>query len=227
MKSPDSFNPQDVSSPLERKEAKISPCQHGNPSAGACFGTDNSVPEIRIPDSARLSFELMEPEVNPVHRQHLWELDQDPEVMRYVTGGKISTMEFIDTVMLPRIACYRNPQRGWGIWQVSLTDSGEFVGWILVRPWGFFSDAPEFHRLELGWRFKRSCWGLGIATEAAQAVVAELIKQPDVTELCAIAEEENLASTRIMTKLGMVFVRKDLVTDPLFEAELVIYAREL
>ena len=67
----------------------------------------------------------------------------------------------------------------------------------------------------------------GIATEAAQAVVTKLVKQPDVTELCAIAEEENLASIRIMTKLGMEFVRKDLVKDPLFEAELVICARVL
>ena len=100
----------------------------------------------------------MDSAANPVHRQRLWELDQDPEVMRYVTGGRIATMEFIDTVMVPRMASYRKPQRGWGIWQVCLTDSGEFVGWILVRPWGFFSATPEYHRLELGRRFKRCCW---------------------------------------------------------------------
>ena len=31
----------------------------------------------------------------------------------------------------------------------------------------FFSDTPEFDNLELGWRFFRSSWGKGYASEAA------------------------------------------------------------
>ncbi len=176
-----------------------------------------------VPPSDRLSFELFDPEHNQNHKQDMYDLDQDPEVMRYITGGKTSSMQMIEEVLMPRMAKYRNPEKGWGIWKVTDTVSGEYYGWILVRPWAFFSDNPEHHNLELGWRFKRSSWGKGIATEAARAVADALSRQDEVTTLCAIAEEENQASTRIMEKLGMKFIRKDIVKDPLFEEELVIY----
>lgn len=176
-----------------------------------------------IPPSARLSFELFDPHTNSQHKQDMYDLDQDPEVMRYVTGGKTSSMEMIEEVLMPRMAQYRNPAKGWGIWKVSDKTTGEYYGWVLVRPWAFFSDTPEHNNLELGWRFKRSSWGRGIGTEAASAVADALGGLPEVTHLCAIAEEENLASMRIMEKLGMRFQRKDIVKDPLFEEELVIY----
>lgn len=179
---------------------------------------------VHIPASARLCFELMDAEANPQHKQALFELDQDPEVMRYVTGGKVTSMQMLETKLIPRMRQYRNPALGWGIWKVLDKTSGEYYGWILVRPWAFFTATPEHHNLEMGWRFKRHCWGKGFATEAAQAVALRLAAMPEVTSLCAIAQEDNLPSMRVMAKLGMRFLRRDIVSDPLFEDELVIYS---
>lgn len=67
---------------------------------------------VHIPASARLCFELMDAEANPQHKQVLFELDQDPEVMRYVTGGKVTSMQMLETKLIP--GCGNIVTRHWG-----------------------------------------------------------------------------------------------------------------
>ncbi|MDG2393530.1 MAG: N-acetyltransferase, partial [Thalassotalea sp.] len=55
-------------------------------------------------------------------------LDQDPLVMKYLNGGKASTYDDINNVFLPRLNSYRNIDKGWGIWKVSITESDDFIG---------------------------------------------------------------------------------------------------
>ena len=90
--------------------------------------------------------------------------------MQYLTQGKPTSLEDIKTKGIPRMLAYRNEQQGWGLWQVTLREGNTFIGWVLVRPMGFFSDTPDFSDIEVGWRFKRASWGKGYATEAAQAI---------------------------------------------------------
>nr|WP_281368203.1 GNAT family N-acetyltransferase [Simiduia aestuariiviva] len=155
----------------------------------------------------------------------LFELDQDPEVMKYINGGSPTSRQDIDNVMIPRMMRYRNPEKGWGIWKVLLSEDQQFIGWILVRPMGFFSETPDWENLELGWRFKRETWGKGYATEAAAAIAAAFSTKADVATLSAIAVPENTASIAVMEKLGMRYLKTDLHRDPLGDAEVVYYAK--
>ncbi len=157
----------------------------------------------------------------------MFQLDQDVEVMRYINGGKITTRKEIQEVYIPRMQSYTNPQKGWGLWKVSLHKSDKFIGFILARPMNFFTDKPEYENLEIGWRFSQDSWGHGYATEAATQVVEALIKQGGISKLTALAFEENTASTNIMLKLGMEFIKKDLHKDPLGDEELVYYQLEI
>ena len=43
-----------------------------------------------------------------------FQLDQDPEVMRFLNGGKPSTMTEINEIFIPRMERYLNKQKGWG-----------------------------------------------------------------------------------------------------------------
>ncbi len=183
---------------------------------------------IVIADSARLSFRLMD----STDAQLLYELDQDPEVMRHLNAGVVSTMVQIEQRMLPRMMAYREPTLGYGIWQVSTRDDCEllpscYIGWILVRPMGFFTAQPQHDNVELGWRFKRQAWGYGFASEAAAAVAAGVAKHGAVRWLSALAVPENLPSIAVMKKLGMQFVRQGLHPDPLGEVEVVLYQKTL
>jgi RimJ/RimL family protein N-acetyltransferase len=87
----------------------------------------------------------------------------------------------------------------------------------------FFSDLPEFENLELGWRFFRSSWGKGYASEAAIQIKDGLAKNPDNKIFSAIADEDNLGSIGVMKNLGMSYIKTYLHIDPLFECKVAYY----
>jgi len=173
---------------------------------------------IIIP-SARLSYTLM----TQADGELLFQLDQDPEVMLFLNGGKPSTMAEINEIFIPRMERYLNEQKGWGLWQVNISSNNEYIGWILVRPMHFFSEAPEFDNIELGWRFFQSSWGKGYASEAALHIKNTLAKNNVLKGFSAIAVKDNLASIAVMKKIGMSYVKTYLHKDPLFESHVVYY----
>ena len=93
---------------------------------------------IIIP-SARLSYTLM----TKADSELFFQLDQDPEVMRFLNGGKPSTMTEINEIFIPRMERYLNKQKGWGLWQVNISSSNEYIGWIFVRPMHFSQRHPS------------------------------------------------------------------------------------
>ena len=174
---------------------------------------------IKIADTPRLSFRLM----NADDAELLFELDQDPEVMKYITGGKMTTMEKIMEVYVPRMESYTNPEKGWGIWKTAIRETNEYIGWILTRPMNFFSDQPEYDNLEIGWRLKRQYWGNGYATEGAKAIMDGLLGQRACRTFSAIAMQDNMASINIMKKVGMEYVKTYIHKDPIGDMECVYY----
>ena len=178
---------------------------------------------MKVKQSQRLSFELMTSKDAGL----LYELDQDPEVLRYINGGKISTEEDIRNIMIPRMMEYLNKEKGWGLWKVLETHNNEFIGWILIRPVGFFTEDPQYENLEIGWRFHQKSWGKGYATEAAKQIVKEIEGQKKAKKITAIAVEENTASIKIMKKIGMTFTHKGVHKDPLGDMEVVYYEMSL
>ncbi|KKO45845.1 hypothetical protein WG68_09080 [Arsukibacterium ikkense] len=62
---------------------------------------------LAIPPSPRLNFALL----SEKDARLLFEVDQDEEVMRYLNGGKRTSMQQIIEIFLPRMAQYRCPER--------------------------------------------------------------------------------------------------------------------
>ncbi|MGS2719850.1 GNAT family N-acetyltransferase [Paraglaciecola aestuariivivens] len=174
---------------------------------------------MKIQNSCRLSYQLItQPEPD-----FLMQVDNDPEVMRFINGGKKSTAEHIEKVFIPRIAKFTQAELGWGVWKVSLLENQQAIGWVLVRPMGFFTGIANPKDLELGWRFVRDSWGQGYATEAAEHVKNQVSKVNHNTHFSAIAVQQNHASIKVMQKLGMSYVKTYLHQDPLFTDEVVLY----
>ncbi len=174
---------------------------------------------MHIGNSARLSYHY----VTEKDVEFLWELDQDEAVMRYINGGKPSSREDIRHIFIPRVQAFSNPALGLGLWRVEVTESRDSIGWILVRPFGFFTHSPETDNIELGWRFKRSSWGQGFATEAAKTVKDSLYLT-GIDKFSAIANPANKASIKVMKNLGMTFSHELEYKDNLFHENVVVYA---
>jgi len=68
---------------------------------------------VEVPNSSRLQYELMSVANAP---DLMFELDQDPEVMRFINGGKPTSREEIQDRFIPRLEKYRLPEKGWGLW---------------------------------------------------------------------------------------------------------------
>lgn len=157
----------------------------------------------------------------------LWEIDQDAEVMHFLNGGTPSSMATIKETFLPRMQAYRNPEQGFGIWQVSDKITQEYLGWVLARPMSFFTDKPDLSDIELGWRFFKKAWGKGYATEAALAIKNTLANQANIQFFSALAVEDNIASINVMKRIGMKFIKKYDHQDPIGDFIAVHYQMSL
>ena len=130
----------------------------------------------------------------------LYELDADPEVMRYISKGEGTSRERIEKEILPRVLGYYSHSPPRGVWAAHLRGSDEFIGWFHLRP-----DKLEPPDAELGYRLKRFCWGQGLATEGSRALLQKGFQEWGHARIVARALKANLASQRVMEKVGLRF----------------------
>lgn len=77
---------------------------------------------------------------------------------------------------------------------------GEFLGYSGVMP-RMEADHPLGPHFEVGWRFKRSAWGNGYATESAKASLIHAVKSVGIGSIVSYTTAENLRSQSVMRKL--------------------------
>lgn len=130
----------------------------------------------------------------------LIELDSDPAVMRYLTGGEATAPEMVRERHLPYIiAGYEKWDGDLGLFAAQERDGGAFIGWLCLRP---EPDGPR-EEAELGYRLRRAYWGRGYATEGSQALLHKGFTELGVHMVWAATMAVNRGSRRVMGKLGM------------------------
>lgn len=135
----------------------------------------------------------------------LFELNSDPEVMRYLTGGLPTPRAEIENAIIPfHIAEYARLGR-FGTWAAETAGGGEFLGWFHLRPGERGSD--DVSNVELGYRLRRAVWGQGLATEGSRALIDLGFTELGVRRVFAHTMTVNAASRRVMEKCGLSFVR--------------------
>jgi len=134
---------------------------------------------------------------------HIYKLDNDPEVMRYINAGIPTPREVIAEQIFPGFVEYDDNYPGFGFWVVEEKEAGQFLGWISLRPMG-----SEPDEVTLGFRLRKVSWGRGIAAEGAQALIKKGFTEMGVRRVVATTYEKNLASQRVLEKLGMQLGRQ-------------------
>jgi RimJ/RimL family protein N-acetyltransferase len=134
---------------------------------------------------------------------NLVELDNDPEVMRFINGGRPTPRDEVENLLLPAFLARYGRSAGYGFWAAVEKSSGRFLGWFHLRP---VEDAhPD--DVELGYRLRRSAWGKGYATEGSRALIQMGFAELGARRVFATTMVVNVASRRVMEKAGLRFVR--------------------
>ena len=121
----------------------------------------------------------------------LVELDSDPEVMRYINGGRPSSRDEVEATVARSLG-HR--------WLAFENSSSAFAGWLGLRPTGG-------GERELGYRLRREVWGRGHATEGGRHLIAYAFDVLGVQRVWAQTMAVNTRSRQVMERCGMTYVR--------------------
>ena len=132
-----------------------------------------------------------------------FDLDGDPAVMHFVTGGKPTPRGEIQDEILPAFLRYYERYAGFGFWAAVEKSSGAFVGWFHFRP----PEGASPDEVELGYRLRQAAWGKGYATEGSRALIRKGFTELGVQRVWAETMAVHVASRRVMEKAGLRLVR--------------------
>ncbi|HEX2666862.1 MAG TPA: GNAT family N-acetyltransferase [Gammaproteobacteria bacterium] len=142
-------------------------------------------------ESPRLLIRAWEPADRPAFTRFV----SDPEMMRYISFGRAWDEARIDAV-LQRQARFL-AEHGCCVGAAVLKETGEVVGFAGLQP----QDKSGFY--EFAWWVWKDYWNRGFATELAEAMKRHAFDVMKLPKVVAIADVPNLASIRVMEKIGM------------------------
>jgi len=95
---------------------------------------------------------------------------------------------------------------GFGKWAVIFKESGELIGYCGIA----VEQIENKDEKEIGFRLDPKFWGKGLATEAAAAALQYGFERLKLPHIFGIAERANIASVRVLEKLGMRYEKETI-----------------
>jgi RimJ/RimL family protein N-acetyltransferase len=139
----------------------------------------------------------------PADVDPLVDLDSDPHVMQYITGGLATSRDEIANEVLPAFLDYYRRYDGFGFWAAVQRSTDQFLGWFHLRSAGNVDPGDP----ELGYRLRRDAWGHGYATEGSRALIDKAFTDLGVRRVHAETMAVHVASRRVMERSGLRYVR--------------------
>ncbi|WP_236246049.1 GNAT family N-acetyltransferase [Streptomyces sp. CC210A] len=134
---------------------------------------------------------------------HVYALHNDPDVMRFINGGRPTSRATLLERTMPALLRDRPWLGRRSYWAAEEKQGGAFVGWFEFRP----LDDSDATAVELGYRLTRASWGRGYATEGSRALIGKGFGQLGVDRVTATTMAVNTRSRRVMEKCGLSCLR--------------------
>ena len=91
---------------------------------------------------------------------------QDPEAMRFISGGTPLGADVIRSITQRSLALWE--EYGYGPWAAVEKESGDWIGRIGLN---LLADWPDPDKWEVGFELAPAHWGNGLATEGAREAI--------------------------------------------------------
>jgi ribosomal-protein-alanine N-acetyltransferase len=140
------------------------------------------------------------------------ELESNPLIMKFTPARVPQTFE----QTIQRLEGQIEKQKvlePFGVWLADSIADGSFIGWFMLRP---VENVQS--ELELGFMIVQKKWNQGFAFEISSALIDHAKSFGTITKLVAKTNLDNLASQRVLQKLGFLLLKSDLLN---------IYERQL
>lgn len=124
-------------------------------------------------------------------------LQSNAELMKYI--GPILSDDELNTKFIERIKPFTQEEDHWLTLNIHEKKNLTFIGSI-----GFKLDSINDQRFEIGYLALKHYSGKGYITEAGLAIIDFLFKQIKVKKIVAHCVIENIASWKVMDKLGLL-----------------------
>jgi [ribosomal protein S5]-alanine N-acetyltransferase len=132
----------------------------------------------------------------------IYKLNSDPEVLKYlhepVLENEAQAKDVLTNIIIPQY------KRNLGRWAIHTKADYEFIGWCGLKY------IEETGIIDLGYRLLQTDWGKGYATEAAQYTLIYGLRDLKIELITGIAHVENIASIKVLEKIGMKFCRDEI-----------------
>lgn len=141
--------------------------------------------------------------IRPCHLKDadaLFRYRADPEVMKFLPSGADKSLENTRRVIQRYIDHQR--QYGFSKWVLVLKSTQRIIGDAGLL---FLEEVSGF---ELGYRIAPERWSNGFATEAGRTWLNAAFSRFGLTRVFAFAHPDNVASIRVLAKLGMKIERR-------------------
>ena len=148
---------------------------------------------LQLPETERLILR----EITPDDAEQAYLLNLDPEVIQYTGDGPFESVEAARR-FLEQYDHYR--RYGFGRWGVIRKSDGAFLGWCGLK---YDAERDEY---DIGFRFFKTHWNKGYATEAAIACLEIGFGHFAMPRIVGRAMVANTGSIRVLEKLGLKYV---------------------
>jgi len=128
----------------------------------------------------------------------LYQILSDADALRYFPDPRPPSRERVQKIISNQLQHWE--RHGYGWWALDPRSNKGLIGWSGLQ------FLPETGEVEVGYLLGQPFWGQGLATEAAQACVQYGFEQLGLQTIVGIVHPENVASQRVIEKLGLSLV---------------------
>lgn len=139
--------------------------------------------------------------VEPGDLDELHAIFTHPDVRRYMWDDEIIARDVTASIVERSQEQFRT--EGHGLWLARLQGAVPIAGFC---GFWYFHEPPQ---LELLYGLAPVCWGRGLATELAQAMIRYGFDDLGFSRIIGSTDVPNVASCRVMERAGMRLLRRD------------------